>query len=123
VGLDGVDLLPHLTARDEKAPHDTLYWRLGGQAAVRRGDWKLVRYDNTIDTPGARSNAGAKTPLSPFRLYNLAEDVGEANDRSAEYPDRARELRTAWEDWSRQLAQPLWGPGRGATTETKEVRR
>ena len=40
-----------------KAPHDTLYWRLGGQAAVRRGDWKLVRYDGTVDTPGARSDA------------------------------------------------------------------
>ena len=113
-GLDGVDLLPHLTGRDEKAPHDTLYWRLGGQAAVRRGDWKLVRYDGTLDTPGARSDAGAKPPLSPFRLYNLAEDLGEARDRSADQPEKAKELLAAWEDWSRQLAQPLWGPGSAA---------
>jgi arylsulfatase A-like enzyme len=121
-GLDGVDLLPHLIARDEKAPHDTLYWRLGGQAAVRRGDWKLVRYDSTVDTPGARSNAGAKAPLSPFHLYNLAEDVGEAHDRSADYPDKARALLTVWEDWDRQLARPLWGPG-SAAAGTKEVPR
>ena len=113
-GLDGVDLFPHLTGRVEKAPHDTLYWRLGGQAAVRRGDWKLVRYDSTVDAPGARSAAGANTPLSPFRLYNLAEDVGEAHDRNGDYPDKVKELLTAWEDWSRQLAQPLWGPGRAA---------
>ena len=113
-GLDGVDLFPHLTDLDGRSPHESLYWRLGGQAAIRRGDWKLVRYDNTVDTPGARSAAGEKTPLSPFRLYNLAEDIGEAHDLSAEYPDKARELLATWEDWSRQLAQPLWGPGSAA---------
>ncbi len=122
-GLDGVDLLPHLTAREDRAPHDTLYWRLGGQAAVRRGDWKLVRYDNAVDTPGSRSKGGAKTALSPFRLYNLAEDVGETHDRSAEYPEKARELLAGWDAWSRQLAQPLWEPDSDAKTETKEVRR
>ena len=91
---------------------------------MRRGDWKLVRYDSTVDTPGARSKAGEKTNLSPFRLYNLAEDVGEAHDRSADYPDKAKELLTAWEDWSRQLAQPLWGPEPAAPAAgTKEVRR
>jgi arylsulfatase A-like enzyme len=112
--LDGVDLIPFLTGADDKAPHESLYWRLGGQAAIRRGDWKLVRYDNTLDTPGARSNAGAKTPLSPFRLYNLSEDIGETRDRAADDPDKAKELLAAWEDWSRQLARPLWGPGRAA---------
>ncbi len=111
--LDGVDLLPHLTGLNAAPPHDTLYWRLGGQAAVRRGDWKLVRYDGTLDTPGARS-VGAKPPLSPFRLYHLAEDIGETRDRSSDFPDKARELLGAWEEWNRQLAQPLWGPGSAA---------
>jgi arylsulfatase A-like enzyme len=122
-GLDGVDLLPHLAGRSGAIPHDTLYWRLGGQAAVRRGDWKLVRYDSTLDTPGARSVA-AKVPLSPFRLYNLAEDIGEAHDRSSDYPDKAKELQAAWEDWSRQLARPLWGPASiAAEAASKEVAR
>jgi arylsulfatase A-like enzyme len=122
-GLDGVDLLPHLAGRAGAIPHDTLYWRLGGQAAVRRGDWKLVRYDSTLDTPGARSVA-AKVPLSPFRLYNLADDIGEAHDRSGDYPDKAKELLKAWEDWSRQLARPLWGPGSiAAEAASKEVAR
>lgn len=109
--LDGVDLVPYLTGRDEKAPHDTLYWRLGGQAAIRRGDWKLVRYDSTVDIPGAKSTATSKPALSPFRLYNLTEDIGEAHDRTTDYPEKAKELLAAWEDWSRQLARPLWGPG------------
>ena len=120
-GLDGVDLLPHLTGRDGTAPHDTLYWRLGGQAAIRRGDWKLVRYDSTLDTPGVRS-VGAKPPLSPFRLYNLAEDIGEAHDRSGDHPDKAKELLAAWEDWSRQLAQPALG-ARQCSPQPKEVTR
>ena len=34
-----------------RAPHDALYWRLGGQAAIRRGDWKLVRYDRPQTRP------------------------------------------------------------------------
>src|SRR5829696_3020243 len=25
------------------APHDALYWRLGGMMAIRKGDWKLVK--------------------------------------------------------------------------------
>ena len=108
--LDGVDLLPFLTGAETKAPHETLYWRLGEQAAIRRGDWKLVRYDAAVDTPGARSKAG-DVAVTPFRLYNLAEDPGEAKDREADHPDKAKELRAAWEYWSRQLAAPLWGPG------------
>jgi len=110
--LDGVDLLPYLTGAETKAPHDSLYWRLGEQAAIRRGEWKLVRYDAALDTPGERSN-GADVKVTPFRLYNLAEDQGEAHDRSAEYPDTAKELLAAWEDWSRQLPAPLWKPGVG----------
>ena len=106
-GLDGVDLLPFLKGDDAKAPHETLYWRLGGQAAVRRGDWKLVRYDLTAEATKAGQNPG----LSAFRLYNVTQDIGESHDHSADHPEKAKELLTAWEDWSRQLAKPLWGPG------------
>ncbi|SIO42949.1 Arylsulfatase A [Singulisphaera sp. GP187] len=118
--LDGVNLLPHLIGKSsEQAPHDTLYWRLGGQAAIRRGDWKLVRYDQTVDIAGARSDARSGPPVTPFRLYNLAKDLGETQDLSPENPDKAKELLAAWEDWSRQLARPLWGPGSLATQATK----
>ncbi len=109
--LDGVDLLPFLSGKASNAPHESLYWRLGQQAAIRRGDWKLVRYDRTVDTPGARSEARNGPPLSPFRLYNLTEDIGEARDVSTQHPDKAKELLAAWEDWSAHLARPLWGPG------------
>lgn len=109
--LDGVNILPHLTGKSEQAPHNALYWRLGKQAAIRRGDWKLVRYDQTVDRAGARSDARSGPPITPFRLYNLAKDLGETQDLSTENPDKAKELLAAWEDWSRELARPLWGPG------------
>jgi arylsulfatase A-like enzyme len=101
--LDGVDLLPYLDGRNGSPPHETLYWRLGQQTAIRRGDWKLVRYDPTVDGGAGR--------VTPARLYNLARDVGEANDLAAKEPERARELEAAWQKWSEQMARPRWGAG------------
>ena len=50
--LDGVNLLPFVKTLIKTPPHDALYWRLGEQFAIRRGDWKLVRYDRTADETG-----------------------------------------------------------------------
>jgi arylsulfatase A-like enzyme len=104
--LDGVNLLPHLAGREARPPHETLYWRLGAQMAIRRGDWKLVRYDPAAD------GADQKGAATPTKLYDLAGDVGEANDLAAKQPERVKELEAAWQKWSAQLARPLWG-GRG----------
>jgi arylsulfatase A-like enzyme len=92
--LDGVNLLPYLEGKDSKPPHHTLYWRFGQQMAIRRGDWKLVRYDDT----------GTK-------LYNLASDIGESKDLAAEQPEKVKELETAWKKWDAELMKPLWGAG------------
>jgi arylsulfatase A-like enzyme len=108
-GLDGVDILPYLKGEAKADPHDTLYWRLGEQAAIRRGDWKLVRYDQTADT--ARPAGGARPKVTSFRLYDLSQDVGESRDLATEKPEKVKELQEAWEAWSAQLARPLWGPG------------
>ncbi len=50
--LDGVNLLPYLEGKNTAAPHDILYWRFGQQMAIRKGDWKLVRYDPAADGEG-----------------------------------------------------------------------
>ena len=110
--LDGVDILPSLKGESSAPPHEALYWRLGEQSAIRKGDWKLVRYDATLDTPGARSTAGAKA--TPPRLYNLARDVSETHDLAAENPEKVKELLAAYEAWDAQLARPLWGPNTNA---------
>jgi arylsulfatase A-like enzyme len=100
--LDGVNLLPYLRGTSADAPHETLYWRFGEQMALRRGDWKLVRYDALADDGPARA-------VSPVRLYNLADDIGESHDVAAMHADLVKELTSTWSAWNAQLAPPLWG--------------
>ena len=69
--LDGVDLHPHITGKTKTKPHESLYWRLGDQFAIRHGDWKLVSYDLNVD---GISGKGVSEP----RLYHLTEDIGES---------------------------------------------
>ena len=105
--LDGVNLLPYLTGTAKGAPHDALYWRLGGMMAIRRGDWKLVK---TRDGPLVDVDPSALRDLSEAGLYNLAEDIGETRNRAAERPDKVKELADLWQQWNGQLAKPLWEP-------------
>lgn len=44
-GLDGANLLPHLTGANDAPIRDNHYWRMGGRAALRDGDWKIHRPD------------------------------------------------------------------------------
>ena len=76
-GFDGLSIAPTLLGNDAKQlKHEYLYWEFHetDQIAVRRGDWKLI--------------VVAGKP----RLYNLANDLHEDNDISAEYPDVVAEL-------------------------------
>jgi len=100
--FDGVNLLPYLQGKADQVPHDTLYWRLGDQNAIRQGDWKLVQYDVNVDQSGGR---GVTAP----RLYNLKDDIGEVNDLARKHPEKVAELTATWQEWSRQMAEPLWG--------------
>jgi arylsulfatase A-like enzyme len=91
--LDGVDLLPYLSGMNKGAPHETLYWRVGPQWAVRKGDWKLVA-----------SRIDGKQP----RLFNLKEDIGEANDLTEKHPEKVKELLADWKAWNAEQKDPLW---------------
>jgi arylsulfatase A-like enzyme len=99
--LDGVNLLPHLNGKEKAAPHDTLYWRLGAQTAIRQGDWKLVRYDPAAD--------GSRGTVTEGKLYNLAQDIGETTDLAAKEPERVKKMEDVWQAWQATLAKPLWG--------------
>ncbi len=74
--VDGLSFAPTLTG-GEQAEHSHLYWELGGQVAVRSGDWKLLR----------AGKSGA------WQLYDLATDVSEAHDVAAANPDVVQRLR------------------------------
>jgi arylsulfatase A-like enzyme len=100
--LDGVNLLPFITGSSKGRPHDRLFWRFGPQAAVRMGDWKLLRM------------AGGE-----WELYNLAQDIGEKNNRAATDPAKAKELEAAFNEWNAQLMEPKWGPAQRRAAKAK----
>ncbi len=102
--LDGVDLMPFLSgASRDNQPHETLYWRLGEQNAIRHGDWKLVQYDRNVDEYPTKG-------VTSLKLYHLADDIGESKDLASQHPDKVKELRGLWDAWASQLAEPKWSP-------------
>ena len=106
--------------RRNSAPHEVLFWRFGNQMAVRKGDWKLTL---AAPRPPAGSPAAAQDDdprprvgrrRRPARnataqLFNLAQDIGESKDLSAENPDKVKELKDAWDKWNAELMAPRWG--------------
>ncbi|MDH4455433.1 MAG: sulfatase-like hydrolase/transferase, partial [Verrucomicrobiota bacterium] len=97
-GLDGVNLLPHLTGENKAPPHDALYWRWMAQSAIREGNWKLLR-------GGEREY-----------LYDLAADREEKHNLAAKHPEIATRLRAKLKTWADGLTPPGMALGPMATT-------
>jgi arylsulfatase B len=90
---DGKDLRDLLANPAAGPLHETLYWRVGKNAALRAGKWKLFR-------------AGAR-----WELYNLEADPSESkdcSDLSAEHKALKKTMVELWETWSEMQAEPLW---------------
>jgi arylsulfatase A-like enzyme len=106
--LDGVNLLPFLSGERSATPHEALYWRLGDNLAIRKGDWKLVK---TSEGPLRATDPATQHELTGAELYNVVADRGEQHNLAAANPAKLNELADAWRRWSGELAKPLWGPG------------
>lgn len=84
--VDGLSLVSHIASGGEQAiGRDALLWhfphyRVGHTippySIVRNGDWKLIKWWEGPD----------------YELYNLQEDIGEANNLADDRPERLREL-------------------------------
>lgn len=92
---DGVDLIPYLRGEKTGAPHETLFWRVGNRAALRQGDWKIVR----------EQRAGQ---AGPWQLYDLANDIGETKDLAKEETERLERLVTIWEGHDAEMVEPAF---------------
>ena len=91
--LDGVDLVPVVRSRDARAAFGrTLFWRHGGQSAVRSGDWKYLH-------DGEREH-----------LFNLAADERENAEFRQTHPREFARLREEFAAWNRQVLPPNAGP-------------
>lgn len=91
LGLDGVNLIPHLAGESEQPPHETLYWRHGHDRAIRHGKWKLAMPAN-----------------EPAGLYDLSADVAESKELSAAHPEVVEELTGRYARWNSELEPPRW---------------
>ncbi len=109
--LDGVDLAPFVKGDKSGPPHEALYWRFGQQMAIRMGDWKLVRAANAGDgTKGGSQRKSGIQDLTGAQLYNLADDISEADNLAEKEPERLKQIAAAWTEWNKSNAEPLWIP-------------
>jgi arylsulfatase A-like enzyme len=67
-------------------PHEVIFWEHLGAAALRQGDWKLVR-------PGQKAS---------WELYNLASDKTEVNNLAETNPEKVKEMALAWEEMAQK---------------------
>jgi len=67
-----------------KLERDALFWEHEGNAAVRVGDSKLVRF--------GRNGA--------WELYDMKKDRTELHDLAATQPEKVKELAAKWETWA-----------------------
>lgn len=93
----------------ERGREFSMGWELLGKRAYRAGDWKIVwQPDQQNWEPWVN---GIKT--GQWQLYNLADDLAEMHDLSAQYPEKLSELITMWEDYVQEngVILPNWISG------------
>ena len=129
--IDGIDVSANLRGEDgEVCTHRYWQWNryspvIASNAAVRDGDWKLVRpaIAETMAVPDIANLdismyhpehfiehgvLGGEPPREvpappPAELYNLAEDPGERNNLAETHPQKARALLADLETWFQRV--------------------
>jgi arylsulfatase A-like enzyme len=92
--FDGVNLMPYVLRRSDSLPHQELKWRFTISAAIRDGDWKLIRLPDRL-------------PL----LYHLPTDISEQNNVAMKNMEKTEELLLKLGDWDVSLPQPVFLEG------------
>lgn len=91
--LDGVDLMPYLTHKNDKAPHDVLFWRNIGSksyAVINKDEKKLLMLKD-----------------SSF-LYDLKNEISEKTNILDKEKELANELNTARTTWEKDMIAPVF---------------
>jgi arylsulfatase A-like enzyme len=65
------------------SPHKSFFFSYRSHAALRQGDWKIVR----------------EKPNAPWQLFNLAIDLAEKHNVASENAERVAELALAFDTW------------------------
>ena len=96
----GVSFLPVLDGGVAGDLDRVLALELMGKRMVQKGDWKIVH----MPSPWG---------LDKWQLFNIVDDIAEANDRSAEHPEIVEELLTEWASYAEEngVIIPDWVSG------------
>jgi arylsulfatase len=87
---EGFSMLP-LWQEDAAHAREVLCWEHQGNAAVRKGRWKMVR-----DYP------------DPWELYNMDTDRAETDNLAEREPEKVQELTKLWQDWADRVGVRDW---------------
>lgn len=74
--LDGQNMLPVLRGETTESPHQEFYFEYLESAALRKGDWKIIRTGKS----------------KPWQLYDLAKDIGEKENLAEKRPEIVQQL-------------------------------
>ncbi len=89
--IDGLSIVPELLGEEasgrNQPRHESLYWELTGQVAVRKGNWKAIR-------PGKNRK---------WELYDLSRDVSETQDLSEKHAEVLAQLKA----FAQEAHQPV----------------
>lgn len=94
---DGVNLLPYINGTVKDVPHQALYWRRGVAAAVREGNWKLIRVET-----------------NPILLFDLKNDLSETKNVAEKNPAVVKHLLAKLSEWEKGLSAQHWGSSYGS---------
>ncbi len=94
VKFDGVNLVPFLLNEKAGEPHEFFNWRFTISAAIRQGNWKLVRLPDRL-------------PM----LFDLSKDISEQNDVALDHLDVTKSLLKKLGDWDVSLPHPVFLEG------------
>lgn len=95
--VDGTSFIDEILEGKDQNKERAIFWHYPvyhhdvPASAVRQGDWKLIHnlVDNTVE------------------LYNLKNDIGESQELSKVYPDKARELSALLDQWREDVGARL----------------
>ena len=85
-------LIPFLNGQTDEIHDDQYVFAIehGGNASVRKGDWKITNYIKPFD----RDN---------FALFYLPDDLGEQNDLRYREPEKYAELLAEWDKYAEEI--------------------
>lgn len=85
----GTSMVPFLNGEQASVhgPDYAVAWELNNRMAVRKGDWKIIKIPGRFGTGN-------------WELFNIEDDPGEANDLSADNPEKLSELVQFWDQYA-----------------------